>query len=74
MAAVLIDNPAGLSPGAIEELASIVGGHRTLQDAVRWAFSQDPPLVVAEVIVQDEFTHDVVFPFRGSLHLVYDTT
>jgi len=32
------------------------------------------PQVVADVIVQDEFTHDVVVPWREGLVLVYDTT
>jgi len=47
---------------------------RTLQDVVRWAFSQTPPSDVADVVVQDEFTHDVVVPWREGLHLVFDTT
>ena len=32
------------------------------------------PQVVADVIVQDEFTHDVLIPWREGLVLVYDTT
>jgi hypothetical protein len=43
-----------------------------------WALSHPPgtfiPSVVAEVIVQDEFTHDVIVPWREGLVLVYDTT
>ena len=31
-------------------------------------------IVVCDVIVQDEFTHDVVLPWQRGLHLVYDTT
>ena len=45
-----------------------------LQDVVRWAFALTPPSNVSDVIVQDEFTHDVVIPWRQSLHLVFDTT
>lgn len=33
-----------------------------------------PPSNVSDVIVQDEFTHDVVIPWRQGLHLVFDTT
>jgi hypothetical protein len=32
------------------------------------------PSVVANIIVQDEFTHDVIVPYRDGLVLVYDTT
>jgi hypothetical protein len=46
---------------------------RSLEQVVRWAFSRTPPSEVADVIVQDEFTHDVVLPWRG-MHLVFDTT
>jgi hypothetical protein len=49
-------------------------GLGTLQDVVRWAFSQRPPCDVAEVVVQDEYTHDVVIPWAAGLVLVFDTT
>jgi membrane carboxypeptidase/penicillin-binding protein PbpC len=46
---------------------------RSLEQVVRWAFSRTPPCAVADVVVQDEFTHDVVIPW-GGVHLVFDTT
>lgn len=49
-------------------------GGLTLEEVVRWGFAQRPPRVVCEVIVQDEFTHDVVLPFSGGAYLVFDTT
>jgi len=43
-----------------------------------WALSHPRgifiPSVVAEVIVQDEFTHDVIVPWRDGLVRIYDTT
>jgi hypothetical protein len=36
---------------------------RSLEQVVRWAFSRSPPSEVADVVVQDEFTHDVVIPW-----------
>ena len=42
--------------------------HRTLEEALR-----QPELRLLDVIVQDEYTHDVVFAF-GDRFLVYDTT
>ncbi|MDX2010569.1 MAG: hypothetical protein SFW67_10280 [Myxococcaceae bacterium] len=46
----------------------------SLQDVVRWAFAQTPPRDVAAVVVQDEYCHDVVVPWRDGLVLVFDTT
>ena len=71
-------NKAGLTT---EQLASIereLSGQQNLNDVMRWALSQPSgtfiPSVVADVIVQDEFTHDVIVPWRDPLVLVYDTT
>jgi hypothetical protein len=46
---------------------------RSLEQVVRWAFGRTPPSEIADVVVQDEFTHDVVVPWRD-VHLVFDTT
>ncbi|QDE91967.1 hypothetical protein BHS06_24955 [Myxococcus xanthus] len=53
-----------------QELASLT----LLQDVVRWGFASSPPRDVTEVIVQDEFTHDVVMPWMEGSYLVFDTT
>jgi len=45
----------------------------TLEQVVRWAFAQTPPSDVADVVVQDEYSHDVVIPWRR-WWLVFDTT
>ena len=55
-------------------IAAELRGQRTLEDVVRWGLARDPPLVVAEVVVQDEYTHDVVMPHPSGVWLVYDTT
>ena len=43
----------------------------TLEDLVRW-----PLGLIAEVVVQDEYTHDVIVGITSqpSVHLVFDTT
>lgn len=46
----------------------------SLQEVVRWGFSLKPPRDVADVIVQDEFSHDVVVPWLDGLYLAFDTT
>ena len=61
----------------IAELEAKIPEQENLQDVMRWALS-DPsgflPQVVADVIIQDEFTHDVIVPCRDEVVLVYDTT
>jgi hypothetical protein len=70
-------NQSKLPEDRIAELEAEIPEQENLQDVMRWARS-DPggfvPQVVANVVVQDEFTHDVIVPWRGGLVLVYDTT
>ena len=71
-------NRAGLSPARLAEVGGELSGQHNLNDVLRWASGRPAgefvPTVVAEVVVQDEFTHDVVVPWRDGLVLVYDTT
>ena len=46
----------------------------TLEDILGFGFAQRPPWELAEVIVQDEFTHDVIVRGPGPAFLVFDTT
>jgi hypothetical protein len=58
---------AGLPRANREELAREVAEVRSLADvAARWR--------IAEVIVQDEFTHDVVVALPGRRALSFDAT
>ena len=71
-------NHANLPRDAVADIATELSGQENLTDVMSWAFASPRgtfiPAVVAEVIVQDEFTHDVVVPWRDGLVLVYDTT
>ena len=65
------------TPEVIAEIEAQITHQKDLQDLMNWALSEPSdfiPRVVAEVVVQDEFTHDVVIPWRDGLVLVYDTT
>ena len=71
-------NQCNLSAERIAEIEAQVSSQQNLKDVMNWALS-DPsgafaPQVVSEVVVQDEFTHDVAVPWRDGLLLVYDTT
>ena len=72
-----ITNFASLSENEFAELEMILAKHKTLGQVLTWAGAQPKgdflPQIVAEVVTQDEFTHDVVIPYKD-LFLVYDTT
>ena len=55
-------------------LAAAVQSLRTLADVLAWAPQQAPPWSVAEIITQDEYTHDVVLAANGRPFLAFDTT
>jgi hypothetical protein len=56
------------------EALRVAAGQKTLEDVVRWGLAQRPPRVVERVVVQDEYTHDVVIRYADGVYLVYDTT
>jgi hypothetical protein len=69
-------NCANLSDQQIAAIEKEIGEQHGLQDVLKWGLSQPEdflPRVVADVITQDEFTHDVIVPWHD-LFLVYDTT
>lgn len=70
-------NFTSLSNEEFALLADEIDRHTGLSQVLAWAAAkpkeQVHPQVVAEVINQDEFTHDIIVPFRN-MFLVYDTT
>ena len=47
---------------------------QTLEEALRWGLSKEPPVVPLETIPQDEYTHDVVFKGHAGEFVVFDAT
>lgn len=47
---------------------------KTLEHVFRWAIRRESPFTPADVIIQDEFTHDVIFRAVDGSALVFDTT
>jgi hypothetical protein len=64
---------AGVAPEVVRR-ASAAAQLATLEDLLRFGFSQRPPWDVVEVIVQDEYTHDVIVRGSEPGFLVFDTT
>lgn len=61
---------AGLSEADQHHLASVVSAEHTLAAVL----ARHGPGAIAEIVTQDEFTHDVLIPLDARRWLVYDTT
>jgi hypothetical protein len=46
----------------------------SLDRAFRWALDRAERGIPDDVVIQDEYTHDVLFRFAGDCYLVFDTT
>ena len=71
---------ANLSSLPEDEFARVAGEvdrHKGLNDVLAWGAGKPKnevhPHIVAEVVTQDEFTHDAIVPYKN-IFLVYDTT
>ena len=47
---------------------------QSLDAAFRWALAQDPRVVPDDVVIQDEYIHDVLFRVSDTCYLVFDTS
>jgi hypothetical protein len=74
MKAIPLHDHLGLNDAEWATLHEIVQGHQGLDDVFSWGRGQRPPILPADVVVQDEFSHDVIVPWAPRLYLVYDTT
>jgi hypothetical protein len=57
-----------------EALLREVEPFATLAPVIAWALRQSPPAEFVQVVVQDEYTHDVVVRVADGLFVVFDTT
>ncbi len=53
-------------------LAAILAGQHLLGDVVTWLFATGGDIV--DIVVQDEYTHDVLVRLADGSVLVYETT
>jgi hypothetical protein len=68
-----VRDKVGLSAGDEVGLRGALAGFAMLEDVVRWGYSRSPRSSI-DVVVQDEFSHDVVLSWEGGRYLVFDTT
>ena len=69
-----IHDYAGLPPAERADLETAVQPLGTLGDVLAWARAQVRPWSIAEIVTQDEYTHDVVLEASGRPYLAFDTT
>ena len=70
----MLTDRSQLAPPAREALARELAPLHLLEDVARWAFAQEPLAAIADVVIQDEYTHDVIVPWREGRWLVFGTT
>jgi hypothetical protein len=63
----------GMAPEQVAGLA-LAARLATLEDVIGFGFAQRPAWQLVDVIVQDEFTHDVIVAGPAPAFLVFDTT
>jgi hypothetical protein len=72
-----IRNRSSLSAADIDALERELGGLQSLADVLRWGrvlpAGSVKPAVITDVVVQDEFTHDAIVPWRDQA-LVFGST
>src|SRR5687768_11485001 len=60
-----IENRAGLVAPLFEELAQKVSRHQSIKHALDWLAAHEPPLTIADMVTQDEFSHDILVNYNG---------
>jgi hypothetical protein len=55
-------------------IEALCASQKTLEDVVRWGLQSKPLQMVQDVVIQDEYTHDVVIGHPSGVWLVYDAT
>ena len=65
---------AGAAPPVLAVLRSELAPLRNLGDVLTWARTLDPAVTALAVVTQDEYTHDVLVPWRDGLILAFDVT
>lgn len=65
---------AGTAAAVLAALRDELAPMGSLGDVLAWARTLDPPVTAPAVLTQDEYTHDVLVPWRHGLTLAFDVT
>jgi hypothetical protein len=74
MASPPLHDRVGLDPELRRRIEEAIADHGMLDRVIRSGLASEPRRVIAGVVVQDEYTHDIVVPWGDGLWLVYDCT
>jgi hypothetical protein len=69
---VTVENRAGLTDPVFAPLAAELAGHSTMTRALSWFSTQSPPIAPDGIVMQDEFSFDLLVPYERGLFLAYD--
>ena len=72
--AVPVSNFAALPDEQFELLRAELSKQTSMAKALAWFSEQNPKLVPADLVPQDEFSYDLLVPYPGNLYLSYDTS
>jgi hypothetical protein len=71
---IKLENRAGLNGEPYMALIREISGQSSIRHVVDWLGHHQPPLKMEDMVTQDEFSHDIMVPYRDGLYLVYDST
>jgi hypothetical protein len=69
---VQLEDRVGMAPAERAALEQELAALGTLHDLIQWGLARG--WMVSAVVVQDEYTHDVVMPAGAGRALVFDST
>ena len=67
-------NCSTLTEGEFDKIVANLPNHERLSMVLRWFGEMAPPVAPVLNVAQDEFSHDVVLPFKDELFLAFDVT
>lgn len=74
MRRVTVFPAGGMPPARADRFVAPLAELRTLGDVLAWLRAQQPARAVAEIVTQDEYTHDVLVGWDAETWLVFDTS
>jgi hypothetical protein len=69
---VPVENRADLPATEFDGLSSVLKQQATMERALAWFSGQSPKLAPDDLVIQDEFSFDLLVPYQSRLYLCYD--
>ena len=69
---VPVENRADLPAAEFDALTGLLEQQGTMERALAWFSDQAPKLAPDDLVIQDEFSFDLLVPYRDGLYLCYD--